>query len=71
MKVCRRCNREFDSPVPEITNPDNPNYEIACSEWCPACNALAMSVVFRESSAYRTKQLYDPMRTRREESASS
>lgn len=58
---CRRCGREFSNPVPEVTYPEG-IHEIACDEWCADCNALAMSIVFRESSAYKRKLLFDPRR---------
>lgn len=58
---CLRCKRDFENPVPSVTNADG-NMEIACRDWCPDCNTLAMSIIFRESSAYRTKELYDPLR---------
>ncbi len=58
---CRRCKADFDNPVPPVTQSDGIE-EIACKEWCPECNTLAMSVIFRESSAYRTRELTDPLR---------
>jgi len=58
---CRRCGREFVDPVPEVIDPSGYR-EIACMECCPGCNTLAMSVLFREISAYRTKRLVDPFR---------
>ncbi len=58
---CLRCRCNFENPVPPVTDPGGFN-EIACKEWCPECNTLAMSVIFRESSAYRTKELTDPLR---------
>jgi len=60
---CLRCGRELDNPVPEVVNPGGIR-DIACEEWCAACNALAMSVVYRESSAYyrSEKKLVDPAR---------
>jgi len=61
MLVCRRCGREFTNPVPEVTDPSG-NKEIACVEWCSDCNALAMSILFRWSSAYCMKHLRDPLR---------
>ncbi len=67
---CRRCGREFDNPVPEITRPDG-NPEIATSEWCADCNALIMTVVHRESTAYKKTPLVDPMRTKGGSRASS
>ncbi len=48
---CLRCNREFDNPIPKITNPKGIT-EIACKDWCPKCNAIAMSMVYRGGSAY-------------------
>lgn len=59
---CRRCGRDFTTPIPDIVNPQG-NLEIACVEWCAECNALAMSIIFRESSAYRTEGLFDPLRS--------
>lgn len=63
MPVCLRCHREFKERVIEETNPGG-NPEIACDDWCPDCNRLAMSVVFREMSAYYRpgKPLYDPLK---------
>lgn len=58
---CRRCGREFTNPVPEVTIPTG-NKEIACREWCPDCNCLTMSIVYRESTAYRKERLYDPLK---------
>jgi len=48
---CKRCHKEFENPVPEVTYPEG-IHEIASKEWCAACNALVMSIVYRESSAY-------------------
>lgn len=58
---CRRCGREFDNPVPEVTYPKG-LHEIATSEWCAECNVFTMSIVFRESSAYKVRRLHDPMK---------
>lgn len=60
---CRRCGKEFDSPVPEVTYPGG-IVEIASHEWCAECNAFAMNIVYRWSSAYRVdpKNLVDPVR---------
>ena len=60
---CKRCGAEFSDPVPEVSVPED-NTEIACSEWCAGCNAFVMSIVFRESSAYRKGkgELVDPSR---------
>jgi len=58
---CRRCGREFDNPVPEVTHPED-NREIASVECCADCNTLIMSVIFRGISAYRKERLYDPLR---------
>lgn len=60
---CRRCGQEFDNPVPEVTHSEG-SHEIACEEWCPDCNILAMSVIFRGFSAYRKEkgQLVDPLK---------
>lgn len=58
---CRRCGREFDNSVPEVTYPKG-IHEIATSEWCAECNVFTMSIVFRESSAYKTRRLHDPMK---------
>jgi len=64
--ICRRCGREYDSPVPEATHShEYANHEIASAEWWADCNAFAMSVLFRESSAYRPEEkgeLRDPTR---------
>lgn len=63
MPTCLRCKKEFSDCVPEVTHPEG-IHEIACSEWCAKCNAFTMSVVFRESSAYRVAKghLQDPMK---------
>ena len=58
---CLRCDREFDNPIPEVTDP-NGRYEIATSEWCAGCNAFTMSVLLRWASAYRVKHPIDPVR---------
>lgn len=63
---CVRCGTEFDNPVPEVTNPAG-NTEIACNGWCPACNAFAMAIAFRFSSAYLPEsgnagEIRDPLR---------
>ncbi len=50
--ICKRCGKEFEDSVPPVTRPDG-NHEIACWEWCADCNAHVMSIIFRESSAYR------------------
>jgi len=63
-RVCLRCGREYDNPIPEVVDPTRTQKEIATSEWCADCNRLAMSVLFRESSVYRTRELYDPLRSR-------
>lgn len=52
MPTCLRCRREFTNPVPEVHFPDG-HKEIACIQWCSDCNSYAMSVEFRDSSAYR------------------
>ncbi len=59
--ICKRCGREFSNPIPEITEPEG-HREVASAEWCADCNSFAMSIVFRNSSAYRKKKLYDPVR---------
>lgn len=58
---CRRCGREFDNPVPEVTYPEGIN-EIVCDEWCAECNKFAVSILFRWSSAYRVRHPIDPAR---------
>lgn len=61
--ICLRCHREYETPFPEVVRPGGWE-EIATEEWCADCNKLAMSVIFREISAYRTKgPLYDPIRS--------
>lgn len=53
---CLRCGKEFENPVPEVTNiSQTANSEIATSDWCADCNRLAMNVVFRESTFYKVK----------------
>lgn len=49
--ICLRCRKPFDSPIPEVTYPEGLE-EIACIGWCPDCNALVMSIIYRESSSY-------------------
>ena len=61
MSTCKRCGREFDNPVPEVTYPEG-IHDIATKEWCADCNALTLTVLFRESSAYRKLPLHDPMK---------
>lgn len=58
---CRRCGKEFDNPMPEVTYPEGIN-EIACREWCAECNQFAVTILFRWSSAYRVKHPQDPIR---------
>ena len=53
--ICLRCNQEFDNPVPEVIFPSGIK-EIACAEWCSACNAYGMSILFRDTSAYRPRR---------------
>lgn len=61
MPKCLRCGKDFDDPVPEITYPEGIR-EIATKEYCAGCNAFVMSIVFRESSAYKQKHPIDPLR---------
>ena len=62
MPKCLRCKNEFESREIEEVNPGG-NSEIACVDWCPACNIVAMTVLRREQSAYYKKgPLYDPIR---------
>lgn len=62
MPLCLRCNRYFEKREIEETNPGGLS-EIACVDWCPACNKLAMSIVYRDRSAYYERGvLYDPMK---------
>lgn len=66
--VCLRCGRKYETPFPEVVIPDG-RMEIASEEWCADCNRLAMTLVFREISAYRMKGvLFDPLKhSKREE----
>ena len=57
---CRRCGIEFGNPVPEVTNPEGRNKEIACVEWCPRCNKVAMAALYRGASAYYEYGLRPP-----------
>lgn len=61
--VCLRCGAGFDNPTPGVIHPEG-RLETATSEWCAACNAFVMSIVFRAISAYRINkgELYDPMK---------
>lgn len=60
---CLRCGRKYENPVPETANSEGTVREIATVEWCSDCNRLAMSVVFRDRSAYYKKgNLYDPIK---------
>ena len=54
---CLRCGLEYDNPVPEVTNPEGQIMEIMTVEWCPACNAIGVSVLFRERCAYQVLPL--------------
>lgn len=56
MRICRRCGKEYDNPVPPVTNPKGEITEIMTVEWCPQCNAVGASVLFREKSAYQVMQ---------------
>lgn len=49
--ICKRCGKEYEDPYPEIVG-EGVNYEIATLEYCADCNALVMTLVHRESSAY-------------------
>ena len=53
--ICLRCNKELGNPPIEVNFPTG-NREIACTEWCPACNAFIMSILFRDGSVYRPLQ---------------
>lgn len=57
MEKCLRCEAGFDNPVPKVTNPEGGRAEIACIHWCPKCNAIAMSVLFREQCVYQVLDL--------------
>ena len=61
--ICKRCGCYYEDPVPEVIE-HNGNKEIATSGWCANCNSFAMSIIYRESSAYRKKPklLFDPMK---------
>lgn len=59
---CLRCGRDYEDPVPSVTNPDGQSTEIATREWCPDCNRIAMMAVRRHSSAYFLKGAVDPVR---------
>ena len=59
--ICIRCGKDYEYTVPEATHPGD-NTEIASAEYCAGCNAFIMNIVFRESSAYRTKHPHDPYR---------
>ena len=52
LNKCLRCGNEYDDPVPPVTHPDG-IMEIASKLWCGDCNALTMSIIYRNSSAYR------------------
>ncbi len=61
MRICKRCGREYDNPVPPITNTDpNFNREIATADWCAGCNAFVASIVHRGRSAYQQYPMCDP-----------
>lgn len=50
---CIRCNREYTNPIPKIRNTKgNPQTEIAAVDYCPNCNRVVMSAVYRNNSAY-------------------
>lgn len=61
MAKCKRCHREFDNPVPEVTHPEG-FHEIMCAEWCAECNKFAVSILGRWNSAYRVSRPVDPLR---------
>lgn len=54
---CLRCGAEFDNPVPPVTNPEGRMDEIMSVHWCPDCNAIGNSVLFRENAAYQVLPL--------------
>ena len=57
---CRRCGREFDNPVPEVSNPSGIRTDIASTEWCSDFNKTAMSALYRDSGAYYVYGLRPP-----------
>jgi hypothetical protein len=69
MSVCARCGREYENPVPSVTNPEGNITEIAASEWCSDCNRIAMMAVFRQSSVYFKKGATDPLKGGQDASA--
>ena len=61
-KKCLRCNKEFDNPVPEVTNVSpHAITEIATEDWCSDCNRLTMNLMFREATAYKVRLLGNTM----------
>lgn len=58
---CFRCGREFESSIPKVTEVKGVK-EIMCSDWCAACNAYVLSIVYRGRSAYTLKPIpQDPI----------
>lgn len=51
-KKCMRCGLPFTNPIPEKMNDKGTDTEIATIDWCPKCNAVAMSAVRRYDTAY-------------------
>ena len=62
-RVCKRCGREYDDPVPPITNPGRYiNTEIMSREWCAGCNTVGAMAIHRGTSAYFTLDIIDPLK---------
>lgn len=65
MPTCLRCYMSFEESVPDKVNKEGINEEIATTDWCKDCNSIAMSVVYRQASAYfnmdrRRTGIYNP-----------
>ncbi len=56
LSICVRCGKEYDEPIPKVTDPTGIK-EIASEHFCADCNALIMTVIYRNRSAYRKGDL--------------
>jgi DNA-directed RNA polymerase subunit RPC12/RpoP len=54
---CLRCGKEYDNPIPKVTNLEGEITEIMTKDWCARCNAIGTSVLFRERCAYQVLPL--------------
>jgi len=62
VKKCKRCGKEFDDPVPLVTNPSGYHTEICTDKWCPGCNRIGIIPIHRKASVYYVSTPKDPLR---------